>query len=331
VDFKDYYATLGITKDASDKEIKQAYRKLARKHHPDVNPNDKSAESRFKDINEAYEVLGDVEKRRKYDELGSNWRMHEQDQPTGGAPFDFSSWYANPAAGGSEYHTMTEDEANQAFGGGQDPFSDFFHQFFGGAAPGSGGKAKAERSGRTRRGRDIEHELELSLEEAFAGATRRLSIKQGGHARSVDVRIPVGVSEGSRVRVAGEGSQGLTGSRAGDLYLRIHLLPHDRFERKDRDLYTHVGIPVTVAALGGEAEVQSIDGRPLRLKVPVTTQNGQVFRLKGHGMPAVGKADSRGDLYVTADVRMPRKLSPEQQHLYEELARLEGGVTTPNT
>jgi curved DNA-binding protein len=328
VEFKDYYTTLGTTKDASDKEIKQAYRKLARKLHPDVNPGNKTAESRFKDINEAYEVLGDPDKRRKYDELGANWRSYEQGQQQG-SPSDFSSWYTNPAHGGPGVHTMTEDEVRAAFGGGPDPFSEFFHQFFGGSEGGS--KAKGERGVRTRRARDIEHELELTLEEAYAGATRRLSIKQGGHARSVDVRIPPGVSEGSRVRVPGEGTNGPAGTRAGDLYLRIHLLPHDRLERKDRDLYTHVSIPITVAVLGGEAEVQSIDNRALRLKVPATTQNGQVFRLKGHGMPAVGKVDNRGDLYVTADIRMPRRLSPEQQRLYEELARLEDGAKPPST
>jgi curved DNA-binding protein len=330
VDFKDYYTTLGTTKDASDKEIKQAYRKLARKLHPDVNPGNKSAESRFKDINEAYEVLGDPDKRRKYDELGANWRQYEQGQQQGGAPFDFSSFYTSPAQGGSGVHTMTEDEVRAAFGGGADPFSEFFHQFFGGS-PDGGTKPKAERGARTRRGHDIEHELELSLEEAYSGATRRLSIKQGSHARSVDVRIPPGVSEGSRVRVPGEGTHGPAGARAGDLYLRIRLLPHERFERKDRDLYAHVSIPVTVAVLGGEAEVQGIDNRALRLKVPVTTQSGQVFRLKGHGMPAVGKADNRGDLYVTADIRLPRRLSAEQQRLFEELARLEDGATTPGT
>ncbi|MCU0257390.1 MAG: DnaJ domain-containing protein, partial [Vicinamibacterales bacterium] len=179
MEFKDYYATLGVAKDARDKEIKQAYRKLARKLHPDVNPGDTQAESRFKAINEAHEVLGDSEKRRKYDELGANWRLYEQAQQQGGpSPFDgFWQRHAGGAPGGAS--TMSEDDIRQMFGG-DDPFSDFFHVFFGGAgAPGpQGGRARATRS---RRGRDVEQELELSLDEALTGTTRRLSIKHEGH------------------------------------------------------------------------------------------------------------------------------------------------------
>jgi DnaJ-class molecular chaperone len=320
VEFKDYYATLGVGKDASDKEIKQAYRKLARKLHPDVNPGNQAAESRFKLINEAYEVLGDPEKRRKYDELGANWRQYEQ-----GAGAGAPGWTVNTGGPGG-YTTMTADDMRRIFGD-QDPFSDFFHTFFGGA----GARPRTERTPKTRRGRDSEHDLELSLEEAFAGTTRRLSVKHEGHARSVDVRIPAGVGEGSRVRVAGEGGHGTGGAGAGDLYLRIRLLTHARFERKERDLYARAAIPVTVAVLGGEVSVPAIDGHALRLRVPPSTQNGQVFRLKGHGMPAVGKPDQRGDLYVTVDIRLPRQLSPEQKRLFEELARLEAGAEPPQT
>ena len=326
MEFKDYYATLGVGKDASDKEIKQAYRKLARKFHPDVNPGNQSAESRFKLINEAYEVLGDADKRRKYDELGANWRQYEQQEggpsPAGGA------WTVNTGGPGG-YTTMTADDMRRIFGD-QDPFSDFFHTFFGGSRAGAS-RPKSERAARTRRGRDVEHDLDLSLEEAFAGATRHLSIKHEGHSRSVDVRIPAGVAEGSRVRVAGEGAHGGGGATSGDLYLRIHLLPHARFDRKERDLYPRVSVPVTVAVLGGESDVPAIDGRALRLKVPATMQNGQVFRIKGRGMPAVGKPDERGDLYVTVEVRLPRNLSPEQKRLFEELAQLEDGARPQQT
>jgi DnaJ-class molecular chaperone len=325
VEFKDYYATLGVGKDASDKEIKQAYRKLARKLHPDVNPGNQDAESRFKLINEAYEVLGDPEKRRKYDELGANWRQYEQAQGQGAdSPFG-GNWTVNTGGPGG-YTTMTADDMRRIFGD-QDPFSDFFHTFFGGGA----GRPRAERAPRARRGRDSEHDLELTLEEAFAGTTRRLSVKHEGHARSVEVRIPAGVGEGSRVRVAGEGGHGTGGATAGDLYLRIRLLPHARFERKERDLYTRSAIPVTVAVLGGEVGVPAIDGHTLRLRVPPSTQNGQVLRLKGHGMPTVGKPDQRGDLYVTVDIRLPRQLSPEQKRLFEELARLEDGAEPQRT
>ena len=329
MEFKDYYQTLGVAKTASEKEIKQAFRKLARKFHPDVNPNDKAAEARFKEINEAYEVLGDPDKRKKYDELGANWRMYEQAQqqggwpggagsPFGGAPGAGGAWNINMGGPGG-YRTMTEEEMHDLFGD-QDPFSDFFRTFFGGggAREARGGRARA----RSHKGRDIEHPVELTLEEAYHGATRRISIKQGGHARSVDVRIPAGVKDGSRVRAAGEGEAGANGGAAGDLYLRVQTRPHPVFERKGDDLYTSVSVPVTTAVLGGEAQVPTITGS-VRLRIPETTQSGQVFRLKGHGMPVVGKPDARGDLYATIDVQLPRSLSPEQKQHYEALSKLD--------
>jgi DnaJ-class molecular chaperone len=327
MEFKDYYQTLGVTKSASDKEIKQAYRKLARKFHPDVNPGDKSAEARFKEINEAYEVLGDSEKRRKYDELGANWRLYEQAQQQGqpwpgGSPFGGAgsggAWTINMGGPGG-YRTMTEEEMHELFGD-EDPFSDFFRTFFGGGGR-EPGRARG-RAPRGHRGQDIEHEIELTLEEAYHGATRRISIKDGGHARSVDVRIPVGVKDGSRVRAAGEGASGANGGSAGDLYLRVRLRPHAVFERQGHDLYTKVAVPVTTAVLGGEAQVPTITGS-VRLKIPEGTQNGQVFRLKGQGMPAVGKPDDRGDLYATVEVQLPRTLTKDQRQHYEALARME--------
>jgi curved DNA-binding protein len=330
MEFKDYYQTLGVAKTASDKELKQAYRKLARKHHPDVNPGDKSAEARFKEINEAYEVLGDPEKRRKYDELGANWRMYEQAQQQGqgfpgGSPFGGAgcgAWNINTGGPGGGYRTMTEEEMHDLFGN-EDPFSDFFKTFFGGGgATREGGRARQGRAPRTQKGRDIEHEVELTLEEAYHGATRRISIKQGGHARSVDVRIPVGVKDGSRVRAAGEGEAGANGGASGDLYLRVRIKPHPVFERKGTDLHAKVAVPVTTAVLGGEAQVPTITGS-VRLKIPETTQSGQVFRLKGHGMPSVGKPDDRGDLYATVEIQLPRSLAKEQREHYEALAKLE--------
>jgi DnaJ-class molecular chaperone len=331
MEFKDYYQTLGVSKTSSDKEIKQAFRKLARKHHPDVNPGDKSAEAKFKEINEAYEVLGDPEKRKKYDELGANWRLYEQAQQQGqqwpgGSPFGDASggqggaWTINMGPGG--YRTMTEDEMRELFGN-EDPFSDFFRTFFGGGGGArEGGRQRAGRAPRSMKGRDIEHEVELTLEEAFHGATRRISIKQGGHARSVDVRIPPGVKDGSRVRAAGEGESGSNGGPSGDLYLRVQIRPHAVLERKGDDLHTTIAVPVTTAVLGGEAQVPVITGT-VRLKIPETTQSGQVFRLKGHGMPAIGKPDTRGDLYATVDVQLPRSLTREQRQHYEALAKLE--------
>ena len=334
MDFKDYYSTLGVAKTATDREIKQAYRKLARKHHPDVNPADKSAESRFKDVNEAYEVLGDPAKRKKYDELGSNWRMYEQAGAGPGPPRGRGrprgpggAWNINFAGGGHRggARTMTEQEMREMFGDA-DPFSDFFHAFFGGSEPTGGderGRAKrGPRSRAPKQGRDIEQELVLGLEDAYQGATRRLSMTRDAQTRTVDVRIPPGVGEGSRVRVGGEGEHGAGGASWGDLYLRIRMAPHPTFKRTGRDLYTHVAIPLTTAVLGGEAEIPTLAGKPLRLKIPPTTQNGQVFRLKGHGMPAIGKTGSHGDLYATVDADLPRSLTTEQRAHFEALRKL---------
>jgi DnaJ-class molecular chaperone len=174
-----------------------------------------------------------------------------------------------------------------------------------------------------RPGRDLEQEIELPLEDAFHGTTRRLAIHYDGQARTVDVRIPPGVGDGSRVRVGGEGEQGVGGGAAGDLYLRIRLTPHAKFERKGRDLYTKVPVSLTTAVLGGEATVQTLAGKSLRLKIPQGTQNGQMFRLKSHGMPAVNKPGETGDLYATVDVQLPRELTQEQRQHFEALARLE--------
>jgi curved DNA-binding protein len=281
MDFKDYYATLGVAKTAAEKEIKQAYRKLARKYHPDVNPGDKAAESRFKDINEAYEVLGDADKRKKYDELGANWRMYEQAQQAGGSRSPFGGqWGYAPGGAGGGFRTMSEE--------------------------------------------DVEHDIELDLEDALKGSVQRLGIQHDGQVRNVEVRIPAGVTEGSRVRVSGEGERGSGTGGSGDLYLRVRLRPHPRFERKGRDLYTKVRVPVTTAVLGGEVEVPTLSGKSLRLKIPPATQNNQVFRLRGHGLPA-GKGGEGGDLYATVDVAVPQALSEDERKHYEALAELTKG------
>jgi len=330
MDFRDYYSTLGVAKTANQKEVKAAFRKLARKHHPDVNPGDNSAEGKFKEINEAYEVLGDPAKRKKYDELGSNWRAYEQ--AGAGAPGQAGSPFGGGAGGGG-FRSMTEDEMHQMFGDAN-PFSDFFQTFFGGGgASGPHGddatrRGRSSRGGRgPRAGRDVEQEIVLALDDAYRGAMRRFSIKLDGHSRTVDVRIPAGVGDGSRVRVTGEGEQGSDGAHAGDLYLRIRIAPHAKFERRGRDLYTHVPVPLTTAVLGGEAEVMTLAGKPLRLKIPPSTQPAQVFRLKGHGMPATGKPGDHGDLYATVDVELPRALTPEQQAHFEALQKLEAKTT----
>jgi DnaJ-class molecular chaperone len=327
VDFKDYYATLGVSKTASEKDIKQAFRKLARKFHPDVNPGDKAAESKFKEINEAYEVLGDPATRKKYDELGANWRMYEQQAKAGGSPFG-GGWNAGGAGARTRTRTMTPEEMEELFGEAN-PFSDFFTTFFGGGGFAGTAGGREARGGRPKRrpGRDVENEIALALEDAFHGATRRLAVQHDGHVRQVDVRIPAGVTDGSRVRVSGEGEQGTGGAESGHLYLRVRLTPHPVFERKGRDLYVRTSVPVTTAVLGGEAQVQTVSGRPARLRIPPLTQNGQLFRLKGYGMPTVGKPDDTGDLYARIDVQLPKALTDQEREHYDALRRLGGDGT----
>ncbi|MEO7190518.1 MAG: J domain-containing protein [Vicinamibacterales bacterium] len=313
MEFKDYYAALGLTKNATDAEIKRAFRKLARQHHPDLNPGDKKAEGRFKDINEANEVLSDPEKRRKYDELGANWRAYEQ----GGAPAGGPAGWAGPfgGAGGARSRPMTAEEIQEMFGGGggDDGSFDFFHTFFGGEAAQDG--ARSRRAGRPAKGRDVEHPIDLTLDEAFAGTSRRIAMTREGQERTIEVRIPAGVKDGARVRAAGEGGQGGRGGQAGDLYLTVRVLPHRQFERRGQDLYLRIPVQVTTAVLGGEVSVPTIEGASVRLKVPELTAQGRTFRLRGHGMPSVGKPAERGDLYATVDIQIPDALSePERTH-----------------
>jgi DnaJ-class molecular chaperone len=324
MDFKDYYSILGVSKTASEKEIKQAFRKLARKYHPDVNPGDKSAEARFKEINEANEVLSDPAKRKKYDELGANWRQYEAAGAGAGGPFagqPGGQW--NWGTGGGGFRTMTEEEMADMFGGGDadSPFSDFFQTFFGGG--GRGGERRARSRSRQQKGRDLEHEYELDLESAAHGGVHRLQLRHDGSARNVEVRIPPGVVDGSLVRVAGEGGRGSGGAASGDLFLRIRLKAHPAYQVNGRDLTTHVSVPVSTAVLGGEVNVVTLGGKTVRVKVPETTQPGLKLRLRGLGLPALGDKSTPGDLFVIVDVALPRSLDAQTRKAYEELARIE--------
>jgi DnaJ-class molecular chaperone len=317
MEFKDYYAVLGVTKTASEDEIKRAYRKLARKYHPDLNPGDKTAEAKFKDLNEANEVLGDPDKRKKYDDLGANWRAYENQPPRGPG----GQW-PGAGGGGATHRTMTPEEMQDLFGGGGsgDPFSDFFHTFFSGGDPADASGRRRTR-GRAKRGADVEAQADLTLEEAFLGTSRRALVPREGKDRTVEVKIPAGIKDGARVRASGEGSSAPPGGTAGDLYLTVRVLPHSRFERRGTDLYTRVAVPVTTAVLGGEVEVPTLGGTTLRVKVPELTATGRVFRLRGHGMPAVGN-DERGDLYATSEVQIPPTVSSEERQHYEALRAL---------
>ncbi len=306
--FQDYYQTLGVAKSASQDEIKRAFRKLARKHHPDVNPGDAAAERRFKEVNEAHEVIGDPEKRRKYDELGANWRMYEQ----AGGPGPQGGPFSPGSRQGGQYRTVVDEDL---FGDAR--FSDFFNMFF------TDGPGFDPRGSGPRRGRDVEHPIRLTLEEAYRGASRQLALETGGRTRRVRVKIPAGVDQGARVRVAGEGEAGLAGGSAGDLLLRVELAPHDTFTRKGPHLYAEVPVPVTTAVLGGTVDVPRLEGAPLTLKVPPATQSGQVLRLKGHGMPPSGSGTDTGHLYATVSIRVPTTLTPDERAHYEALAAAE--------
>ena len=314
MEFKDYYAILGVPKTASDDEIKRAYRKLARKHHPDLNPGDKSAEAKFKELNEANEVLGDADKRRKYDELGANWRMYENQPPPPRGGFA-----AGPGGG---FRTVTPEEMDELLG--ETSFSDFFSTFFGGAGPTRTGGRRA-RANRARRGSDVEAVGEVTLEEAFAGTARRVAVTRGGKEHTVEIRIPAGVHDGARIRAAGEGGEGAAGGAAGDLFIEIHVLPHPRFERRGHDLHTKVAVPVTTAVLGGEVTVATVGGSTLRLRVPEMTPAGRVFRMRGHGMPDVRKSGERGDLYATVEIQIPSSITPEERQHYEALRAIATG------
>ncbi|MFO8011110.1 MAG: J domain-containing protein [Dehalococcoidia bacterium] len=326
VEYRDYYRILGVDRNASDDEIKKAYRRLARQYHPDVNPDDPQAESKFKEINEAYQVLGDKEKRKKYDQLGANWEQYEQFSKSGAGaregPFQWGPRYYSTGGPQYEYRTLSEEEIQDLFGGGGG-FSDFFKTFF--------GESVGEERGRYRpgpqKGRDLKQTVEISLEEAFQGTTRRIQITDGGGnvARTIEAKIPPGVEDGSRIRLAEQGAPGLEGGKPGDLYVITKVRPHKRFERKGRDLHTDVKVPVTTAMLGGETEFKGFDGRKISLKIPPETPNGRVFRLKGRGMPRMDSPKERGDLYAKVNVEIPQNLSQREKEIFEEIAEIRKG------
>lgn len=314
MEYKNYYQTLGCNKNASQDEIKKAYRKLARKHHPDVNPGDEFAEERFKGINEAYEVLSDPEKRKKYDQFGAQWQQYER---AGGSPedFDWAQWSAQPGGTRTRARTVSPEEFEQIFGGAG--FSDFFETLFGGAerqrAAGFGEEAYYQP--RPRRGRDVEHTVQVTLEEAFRGTTRTLQREDGS---KIEVKIPRGVRTGSRIRLSGKGESGTGGGTAGDHYLRIEVIPHTVLQRDEDDFKVTVPVELYTALLGGEVNVPTLD-KTVKLAIPPETANGKVFRLRGLGMPNLRNPDQRGDLYATVEVRLPRNLSKAERELLGQL------------
>jgi len=346
VEFKDYYRVLDVARDADEKAIKTAYRKRAKEMHPDVNRDDPQAEERFKDLNEAYEVLSDGDKRKMYDRFGEDWKRY---QDAGVGPDDK---FRSPGAGAGRA-TGTQDfgtwfagnegdftfEAAESGGG----FSDFFNMMFGGRAGGASTRAR-QTIHRPRRGEDLEAPTTITLEEAASGTNRRLNVRTPescslcdgtGEVRGVEcprcdgtgrmetnkeleVTIPKGVRTGSRVRISGRGGPGANGGPNGDVYLMIKVLPHQRFERVNDDLVESVSIPLYTAILGGEVRVPTLTGQ-VALTVPAGTQTGSQFRLRGKGMPKVGATDQRGDLLAKAVIEVPTDLTDRERELFAEL------------
>jgi curved DNA-binding protein len=297
---KDYYATLGVSKTATEKEIKQAFRKLAKKYHPDANPDDPTAEQRFKEINEAYETLSDTEKRARYDQFGSGYAQ------AGG--FGGNTQYTNVDMG---------------------DMGDILEQIFGSRGRGGASSGTSRNSGRggfgfggfsgfgqqeATRGRDIEQPVSITLQEAYSGTTRLITKGE----RTIRVNIPAGATNGTKVRLAGEGEPGVGGAEAGDLYLITQVEPDNQFERQGDDLTTEVKVDMFTAMLGGEVEVPTL-GRPIRLKIPAGTQSGRKFRLGGKGMPRLREKDQFGDLYARILITVPEKLTAQQRDKIEEL------------
>ena len=308
MEYKDYYKILGVKKDASPEEIRKTYRRLARKHHPDVNPGDKSAQERFKEINEAHEILSDPEKRAKYDQLGASWQRWQRAGGSRGG-FDWSQWAA-AGPGGARVWTSSGD-LGELFG--QDsPFSEFFQRIFGGGTiPFWQTNVSAHRE------QGLEQPVEITLEEAAEGTVHMLDL--GGPR--IEVKIPAGVRTGSRIRVAGQGRERIAGGAKGDLYLRIKILPHRTFRREGDELYCEIPVDLYTSILGGEVRVPTISSSVM-LAIPPETQNGRTFRLKGQGMPSLSQPKRRGNLYAKVKVVLPTHLSPKEKGLFEELAKI---------
>jgi curved DNA-binding protein len=312
MDFKDYYEILGVAPDADKKTIQQTFRKLARQHHPDVNPGNKDAEEKFKTYNEAYQVLSDIKQRKKYDELRA---QYQEWQKTGDRKqdFDWQNWSdQKPGQGGRPQYANAED-LEDLFGS-DSPYSDFFANIFGSQRARGSGKVRSAPPS-SRRGRDVEYEVDLTLEEAFHGTERLLEID--GHRFTAG--LPAGVRTGSRVRLAGQGEKGQNNGPAGDLYLIVRISPNETFEREGDNLHMEVPVDIFTAIAGGEIRISSME-RPLILTIPARTNAGQIFRLRNKGMPHLGDPKTRGDLFARVRLVLPDPLTDLEVDRIRELA-----------
>lgn len=339
---KDYYKILGVERKADEKDIKKAYRKLARQYHPDINPNDKSAEARFKEINEAYQVLSDKEKRELFDQFGPDFDKVQTGAPSGHAASGYPGGVDFDASSLEDLINQSRrarGETSRARRGAADPseLGDVFESFFGGfrgkQAPNGrgvniGGRQKANGP---EKGQDVEQPLEISLPESIKGTQRTLQLTittpETGQSemRNVTVKIPAGVNEGTRVRVASQGASSSSSGPNGDLFLKIHIAPHAFWKRENDDLHCEVPVTFSEAALGATIDVPTISGR-VQMKIPAGTQSGQTFRLSGRGSPKAAKngsdAKTAGDQYVKVKIAVPKNLAPREEELIGELSRL---------
>ncbi|MDG5767985.1 J domain-containing protein [Balneolales bacterium ANBcel1] len=336
MNYKDYYKTLGVGKQASKDEIKKAYRKLARKHHPDVNPDDKGAAKKFNEISEAYEVLGNDENRKLYDQLGADWKHYKRAGEQGGGQsggFNWQQWARDQGAGraGRQHRSQT---GGDFFSGGD--FSEFFEQVFGGGFGRSQQQQRRTRPGAdfrdtayqwgadtaTRKGKDVNAELEISLEEAYKGVEKSVRVNK----RPMKIKVPKGIPEGRKLKLRGKGLPGTNGGEAGDLYIRIKIKPHDVFTREGDDLYTTIDVGLYQLLLGGVVTVPTMTGN-VKIKVPPESQPGKVMRIAGYGMPVLQSEEKKGHLYATLQVKLPEKLTGKEKKLFRELADIRGEKT----
>ena len=310
MEFKDYYKILGVEKSATKEEISKAFRKLALKYHPDKNPNNKATEEKFKEITEAHEVLGDPEKRKKYDALGANWNQY---QTSGGGFEDFFSQYGGGRRDGTTYEFS--GDIGDLFGGMGGGFSDFFESFF-------GGRGKSSRSGFGSQGFqnqptevNVEADLHISLEEAFNGSERQISVD----GKKLKIRINPGTKDGQKLRLRGLGRSRTSGGNKGDLYLNIHILQHPFYEMMDDGLYYNLDIDLYTAVIGGKEEIKTLDGRTISINIPAGTESEKILRLKKLGLE---NNNRRGDLFVKIHVTIPQNLSEKEKKLFKELSKL---------
>lgn len=343
MEYKNYYDILGVSRDASQDEIKKAYRKKAAKHHPDKNPDDPSAEERFKEIGEAYEVLKDPEKRKLYDKVGKDWKKYQR---AGGSADDFNwSQYARGGQGGQggfggQQSYRVNFDVNDIFGGstgrrgggqgGGSPFSSFFETLFGGAGPFGGAQRQQARGGAQTRsgararspetGKDINVEVTIPLKQAYKGTSRTLRVGD----EKMKVKIPPGIEDGQRLKLKGKGANNRRGGPRGNLYLKVNVDMPDAYDRKGSDLYYDHPVDLYTAVLGGSTTVPTMDGRA-KLNIPAGTSSGKLFRLKGMGMPRFRSPSEKGDLFVRLQIETPDDLSDREKKLFRELAGMQEG------